>query len=97
MDPQLPTDTSLAVRQWGRLYSTYVDLRVRRAPYRPDRWPTGDMVTAANGGFVLDNIAHGARASYPERQPEGPARTWTGSRENGFDVRAPDKHQRGRG
>jgi N-dimethylarginine dimethylaminohydrolase len=32
-----------------------------------------DMVYAANGGFVLDGVAYGAKFTYPERQPEGPA------------------------
>ncbi len=31
------------------------------------------MVYAANGGFVIDNIAYGASFTYPQRQPEGPA------------------------
>jgi len=95
MDPQLPTDTSLAVRQWETLYSTYVDLGFDVHLIDPiDGLP--DMVYAANGGFVLDNIAYGASFTYPERQPEGPAyMDWF--RENGFDVKAPDNINEGEG
>ncbi|NQX26458.1 N-dimethylarginine dimethylaminohydrolase [Microbacteriaceae bacterium VKM Ac-2854] len=95
MDPELPTDTGLAVRQWQTLYDTYVRLGfdvqlidgVEGLP---------DMVYAANGGFVIDGIAYGASFTYPQRQPEGPAyMEWFGA--NGFDVRVPEEINEGEG
>ena len=86
MHPEDPTDTSLALKQWTVLCDTYVDLGftvqlIDPLPGLPD------MVYAANGGFVLDGIAYGARFHYPERQPEGPAyMEWF--RSQGLDVRA---------
>ena len=87
MHPEDPTDTGLAVRQWETLYADLPRARLRGPADRPDRG-LPDMVYAANGGFVLDGIAYGARFAYPERQPEGPAyMDWF--RANGFDVREP--------
>ena len=95
MHPEDPTDTSLAVRQWEVLYDTYLalgfDVRlIDPIPGLPD------MVYAANGGFVIDNIAYGAKFTYPERQPEGPAyMDWF--RGAGFDVREPAETNEGEG
>jgi len=95
MDPAIPTDTSLAVRQWETLYNTYLDLGFDVKLVDPiDGLP--DMVYAANGGFVLDGIAYGASFTHPERQPEGPAyMKWFG--DNGFDVRDPQNINEGEG
>ncbi|MCU1469231.1 MAG: N-dimethylarginine dimethylaminohydrolase [Glaciihabitans sp.] len=95
MHPEDPTDTSLAVKQWEVLYQTYLDLGFDVQLVDPiEGLP--DMVYAANGGFVLDNIAYGASFTYPERQPEGPAyMAWFGA--NGFEVRAPDNVNEGEG
>ena len=95
MDPALPTDTSLAVRQWETLYNTYLDLGFDVKLVDPiDGLP--DMVYAANGGFVLDGIAYGASFTYPQRQPEGPAyMDWFGA--NGFEVRVPANINEGEG
>ncbi|WP_026851846.1 dimethylargininase [Glaciibacter superstes] len=95
MDPALPTDTSLAVQQWQTLYDTYIGLGFDVQLIEPiDGLP--DMVYAANGGFVIDNIAYGANFTYPERQPEGPAyMDWF--REAGFDVRVPEEINEGEG
>ena len=95
MDPELPTDTALAVRQWETLYQTYVDLGFDVQLVDPiDGLP--DMVYAANGGFVIDNIAYGAKFTHPQRQPEGPAyMDWFGA--NGFDVREPAEINEGEG
>ena len=72
MHPEEPTDTSKAVQQWQRLYDIYAELGFDISLIAPvDGLP--DMVYAANGGFVLDGIAYGAKFRYPERQPEGPA------------------------
>ncbi|MEO6199650.1 MAG: dimethylargininase [Cryobacterium sp.] len=95
MDPALPTDTALAVAQWQTLYDTYIGLGYDVHLVDPiDGLP--DMVDAANGGFVIDNIAYGARFTYPQRQPEGPAyMDWF--RANDFDVREPAEVNEGEG
>jgi N-dimethylarginine dimethylaminohydrolase len=95
MDPSLPTDTGLAVRQWETLYQTYLDLGFEVKLVDPvEGLP--DMVYAANGGFVIDGIAYGASFTHPERQPEGPAyMDWF--RANGFDVREPQNINEGEG
>ncbi|PPG50459.1 N-dimethylarginine dimethylaminohydrolase [Rathayibacter sp. AY2B3] len=95
MDPQVPTDTSLAVRQWQTLYDTYVALGFTIELIEPEAG-LPDMVYAANGGFVIDGIAYGASFTYPERQPEGPAyMDWF--RSAGFDVRVPEEVNEGEG
>mgnify|MGYP000917472690 FL=1 len=95
MHPEDPTDTSLAVRQWDVLYRTYLDLGFEVHLIDPIAG-LPDMVYAANGGFVIDNIAYGASFTYPERQPEGPAyMEWF--REAGFDVRVPEEINEGEG
>ena len=72
MFPENPTDQRLAEAQWQTLYDAYRDLGIDVELIDPlPGLP--DMVYAANGGFVLDGIAYGARFRYPERQPEGPA------------------------
>jgi N-dimethylarginine dimethylaminohydrolase len=95
MHPEAPTDTSLAVRQWETLYQTYLDLGFDVHLIDPvEGLP--DMVYAANGGFIIDNIAYGASFTYPERQPEGPAyMDWF--RDNGFEVRHPANINEGEG
>ncbi len=95
MHPDIPTDTALAVSQWKVLYKTYLDLGFDVNLVDPvDGLP--DMVYAANGGFVIDNIAYGASFTYPERQPEGPAyMDWF--TEQGFDVRVPVEVNEGEG
>src|SRR5690606_29651024 len=95
MHPETPTDTFLAVRQWEVLYQTYLGLGFDVQLIDPiEGLP--DMVYAANGGFVIDNIAYGASFTYPERQPEGPAyMDWF--RTAGFDVREPEEVNEGEG
>ncbi|MWV48574.1 N-dimethylarginine dimethylaminohydrolase [Rathayibacter sp. VKM Ac-2803] len=95
MDPAVPTDTALALRQWQSLYDTYVGLGFDVQLIEPEAG-LPDMVYAANGGFVIDGIAYGASFTYPERQPEGPAyMEWF--RGAGFDVRVPDEINEGEG
>jgi N-dimethylarginine dimethylaminohydrolase len=95
MDPQVPTDTALAVRQWQTLHDTYVGLGFDVHLIDPEAG-LPDMVYAANGGFVIDGIAYGASFTYPERQPEGPAyMDWF--RGAGFDVRVPEEVNEGEG
>jgi hypothetical protein len=95
MHPEDPTDTSLAVRQWETLYAKYQELGFDIHLIDPvEGLP--DMVYAANGGYVLDGKAFGAKFEYPERQPEGPAyMDWF--RANGFDVREPVATNEGEG
>ena len=95
MHPEDPTDTSLAVRQWETLYAKYQELGFDIHLIDPvEGLP--DMVYAANGGYVLDGKAFGAKFEYPERQPEGPAyMEWF--RANGFDVTEPDATNEGEG
>lgn len=95
MHPEVPTDTELAVSQWQVLYDTYRELGINVELIDPiEGLP--DMVYAANGGFVIDNIAYGAKFRYEERVPEGPAyMQWFG--DNGFDVRVPQHTNEGEG
>jgi len=95
MNPAEPTDTNVALAQWQVLYDTYLELGydvhlIDPVPGLPD------MVYAANGGFVIDGVAYGAKFTYPERQPEGPAyMDWF--RAAGFDVREPEEINEGEG
>ncbi len=95
MYPENPTNTTLALSQWEVLYQTYLDLGfqvqlIDSIPGLPD------MVYAANGGFVLDGIAYGAKFHYPERQPEGPVyMEWF--RSIGLDVHEPEYVNEGEG
>ncbi|HEY4153002.1 MAG TPA: N-dimethylarginine dimethylaminohydrolase [Pseudolysinimonas sp.] len=95
MHPEDPTDTSLAVTQWETLYAKYQELGFEvHLIDGIDGLP--DMVYAANGGFVLDGIAYGAKFQYPERQPEGPAyMEWFAA--NGFTVAEPVSTNEGEG
>ena len=72
MDPSVPVDTELAVRQWTNLRDTYVRLGHRVDEIEPIPG-LPDMVFAANGATVLDGIAYGAQFRYPERAAEAPA------------------------
>ena len=95
MHPEAPTDTSVAVQQWEVLYQTYLDLGFDVQLVDPIAG-LPDMVYAANGGFVLDNIAYGASFTYEQRQPEGPAyMDWFAA--NGYDVRVPENINEGEG
>jgi N-dimethylarginine dimethylaminohydrolase len=95
MNPAQPTDTSLALQQWQVLHDTYVRLGYDVHLIEPIAG-LPDMVYAANGGFVVDNIAYGAKFTHPERQPEGPAyMDWFGGA--GFDVRQPEEINEGEG
>jgi len=95
MHPDDPTDTTLAVRQWETLYAKYLELGYDvQLIDGIDGLP--DMVYAANGGYVLDGIAYGAKFQYPERQAEGPAyMKWFA--ENGFEVAEPISTNEGEG
>ena len=95
MNPAEPTDTDVALAQWQLLYETYLGLGYDVHLIDPIAG-LPDMVYAANGGFVIDGIAYGAKFTHPERQPEGPAyMAWF--REHGFDVREPEEINEGEG
>lgn len=84
MEPDRPTDTDLAVRQWERLRSLYLGLghEVEELPALPG---LPDMVFAANGATVVDGRALGARFRYAGRVPEAPAYVaWLAAR--GYEV-----------
>lgn len=70
MNPEAPTDTSLAVHQWENLYETYLALGHTIDLIEPAHG-LPDMVFAANGGFTLDGIAYGAKFAFQERVGEG--------------------------
>lgn len=95
MHPERPTDTGTALEQWQKLYELYLTLGYEVHLIEPvEGLP--DMVYAANGGFVLDGIAYGARFQYAERGPEGAAYLdWF--RSNGFEVREPVSTNEGEG
>ena len=95
MEPANPTDTALAVQQWQALYDTYVALGHEVHLIDPiEGLP--DMVYTANGGFIIDGVAYGAKFRFQERVPEGPAfMEWFG--ENGFDVVDPVEVNEGEG
>ncbi len=95
MEPTRPTDTAKALRQWQTLYDTYLALGhevelIDPLPGLPD------MVYTANGGFVIDGVAYGAKFRFAERIPEAPAfMDWF--RENGFEVVEPAEVNEGEG
>jgi len=95
MHPEDPTDTSLALKQWSVLYETYQELGFQVDLISPIAG-LPDMVYAANGGFVLDGIAYGAKFHHVERQPEGPAyMQWF--QQQGFEVATPREVNEGEG
>ncbi len=95
MHPEDPTDTSLALKQWSVLYDTYRELGFQVDLITPIAG-LPDMVYAANGGFVLDGVAYGAKFHYAQRQPEGPAyMQWF--HEQGFEVATPREVNEGEG
>jgi N-dimethylarginine dimethylaminohydrolase len=95
MEPTRPTDTARAVQQWQALYDTYLALGHEVELIDPlEGLP--DMVYTANGGFVIDGIAYGAKFRFAERVPEGPAfMDWF--RDHGFEVVEPAEVNEGEG
>src|SRR3954452_17519372 len=95
MEPANPTDTALAVRQWQSLYDTYIALGHDVQLIDPIAG-LPDMVYTANGGFIIDGVAYGAKFRFQERGPEGPAfMEWFGA--NGFRVVDPVEVNEGEG
>ena len=95
MEPANPTDTARALRQWQALYDTYIALGHEVHLIDPIHG-LPDMVYTANGGFVIDGVAYGAKFRFQERVPEGPAfMEWFGA--NGFEVVEPAEVNEGEG
>ncbi|BBX62288.1 hypothetical protein MSAS_14620 [Mycobacterium saskatchewanense] len=72
MDTTTPVDVDLATAQWQHLHETYVELGhavdvVEPVPGLPD------MVYAANGGFIANDVAVVARFRFAERSGESAA------------------------
>jgi N-dimethylarginine dimethylaminohydrolase len=72
MRPDEPVDAARAMRQWERLWQTYLDLghdvrMIDPVPGLPD------MVFAANGATVVNGTVLGVRFRYPERTAEAEA------------------------
>lgn len=95
MEPANPTDTAKAVAQWQTLYDTYLELGHEVHLIDPiEGLP--DMVYTANGGFLIDGVAYGAKFRFQERVPEGPAfMEWFAA--NGFEVAEPVQVNEGEG
>jgi len=72
MDPTVPVDRDLAVRQWETLRSTYLDLGHRVDLLDPVAG-LPDMVYTANGATVVDGVVLGARFRHAERAAEAAA------------------------
>ncbi|WP_420710611.1 dimethylargininase [Agrococcus sp. SL85] len=95
MDPSIPTSTQTAVQQWQGLHDAYVGLGYGVELIDPIEG-LNDMTYAANGGFTLDGKAYGAKFTYDERVPEGPAyMRWFG--DHGFQVHEPVHVNEGEG
>lgn len=95
MNPDEPTDTALAVRQWEKLRATYLELGHSVDLLEPVPGLV-DMVFTANGCFTIGETAYVASFAYPQRQAEAESfRAWFRSR--GFDTREPGSIQEGEG
>jgi N-dimethylarginine dimethylaminohydrolase len=96
MDPDQPTDSGQALRQWAELRQAYLDLGHDVRTIEPVAG-LPDMVFAANGGTVIGGKVLGARFLYPQRAREADAYLdWF--RDSGYpDVRIPDHVNEGEG
>ena len=96
MDPERPTDSATAMRQWARLREVYLDLGHDVRIIEPMAG-LPDMVFAANGATVVGGKVLGARYRYPQRAREADAyMDWL--RDCGYtEVRTPDHVNEGEG
>jgi len=95
MDTSTPVDAARAVRQWDELRSTYRTLGHTVEMVEPVAG-LPDMVYAANGGLVVDDVAIVARFAYPQRAGEAAAYAdWMSSR--GFTPHATQHVNEGQG
>jgi N-dimethylarginine dimethylaminohydrolase len=72
MDVSTPVDVELAVKQWERLRETLVALGHTVHVLDPEPG-LPDMVFAANGAFMVEGTAYGARFKHPQRTAEAAA------------------------
>ena len=72
MDTATPVDTARALDQWETLRRVYADLGHTVDLVTP-RAGLPDMVYAANGGFLIGDVAVVARFAYPQRAGEADA------------------------
>ncbi|HYN97752.1 MAG TPA: amidinotransferase [Pilimelia sp.] len=72
MDITTPVDTELALKQWHRLRETLLGLGHVVHTLPPEEG-LPDMVYAANGAFVVDGTAYGARFLHAQRIREARA------------------------
>jgi N-dimethylarginine dimethylaminohydrolase len=95
MDPTVPVDVDVAIRQWEALRQTYLDLgyvvdEIDPLPGLPD------MVFAANGATVVDGRVLAVQFRDPQRADEAPAyRSWF--ERAGFEVYDPKHVNEGEG
>jgi len=95
MDPSQPVDQARALQQWETLRATYLDLGHEVELLDPVAG-LPDMVFSANGGFVIDDVALGARFREQVRADEAPAhRDFLRSR--GIQVHEPQAVNEGEG
>jgi N-dimethylarginine dimethylaminohydrolase len=95
MHPEAGADRDIAIRQWEGLKAAYESLGHTVSLIDPvEGLP--DMVFAANGALVVDGRAYGARFTYPQRVPEGPAYLrWFA--EHGFETKEAEHVNEGEG
>jgi N-dimethylarginine dimethylaminohydrolase len=95
MDVSAPVDAELALKQWQQLREMLVGLGHTVHVLDPEPG-LPDMVYAANGAFVVDGTAYGARFKHPQRTGEAVAhRAFYES--NGWRFVAPTQTNEGEG
>ncbi|MEU8295771.1 dimethylargininase [Micromonospora sp. NPDC048909] len=95
MDVTTAVDSALAVKQWDRLRETLVGLGHEVHLLTPERG-LPDMVYAANGAFVVDGTAYGARFKHEQRAGEAAAHR-AFYEEQGWRFIAPSETNEGEG
>lgn len=95
MDPTVPVDVDLAVRQWETLRQVYLDLGHTVEEITPIAG-LPDMVFTANGATVVDGRVLAVQFRDPQRADEAPAfRAWF--ERAGFEVHQPKHVNEGEG
>ena len=95
MNPDVPTDTARALRQWDALVGVYRGLG-HAVEFLGPVPGLVDMVFAANGGFTVDGRAYVASFAHPERRAEADSfRAWFAA--HGFETHEPASVNEGEG
>lgn len=95
MDPTVPVDPDVAIRQWETLRQTYLDLGHSVELIDPVAG-LPDMVFAANGATVIDGRVMAVQFRDPQRADEAPAfQTWF--ERAGYEVHEPKHVNEGEG